>query len=307
MMESGIVALAAFVGVSLLVVVLVSLFNRQGGERTRERLRDAGLGGRPAQAWENLGRKLLAALPSLGNPLLPKQEAERKQLDVRLRRAGFNQPKAPLVLLGVKAVLMLLGPAVTLVALCLEVPFLISLVAGLAASTMGMVLPGLWLDWQVARRQKVLRRALPDALDMLVLCVEGGLSLNGALARIRGELQAVHPRLAAELSVVEREMMMGLSAGEALRKFGERADLEELRSLAAVLLQSERYGASMVKALRVYADTLRVERQQRSEEMAQKAAVKILFPTLLCIFPAIFVVVLGPAAYQIKAVFSNMK
>jgi tight adherence protein C len=102
-------------------------------------------------------------------------------------------------------------------------------------------------------------------------------------------------------------MLLGLSVGEALRKFADRADLEEVRTLASVLLQNERYGASVARALRIHADTLRQERQQKAEEQAQKAAVKILFPTLLCIFPAVFLVILGPAAFQIMAVFSRMK
>lgn len=306
MVENGIAGLIAFGMVSLLVVGLVTLYNRRNNQ-ARNRLRDVGVTGTPGLSWLDLKQKLVSGLPTLGNPLLPRQEKDRQQLSAHLQRAGLNYAQAPLVLLGVKAFLMLLGPGVGLVALALDQSFLVSLVAGLTASALGMVAPGLWLDYRVRRRQTLLRRSLPDALDMLVLCLEGGLSLNGALQRLRGELQTVHPELTAELNVVEREVMMGVSAGEALRKLGERADLEELRSLASVLLQSERYGASVVKAMRVYADTLRNERQQRAEEQAQKAAVKILFPTLLCIFPAIFVVILGPAAYQIQAVFTQMK
>src|SRR5262249_660115 len=109
------------------------------------------------------------------------------------------------------------------------------------------------------------------------------------------------------MNIVQREMQLGLTAGEALKKFGERCNLEEVRSLSSVLLQSERFGASVVKALRVHADSFRLERQQRAEEMAQKAAVKILFPTLVCIFPAIFIVILGPAARQIAGIFSGMR
>jgi tight adherence protein C len=109
------------------------------------------------------------------------------------------------------------------------------------------------------------------------------------------------------MNIVQREIQLGLSAGEAFKKLGDRCDLDEMRNLASVLLQSERFGASVVKALRIHADSCRLERQQRAEEMAQKAAVKILFPTLLCIFPAIFIVVLGPAAYQIANMFSQMK
>jgi tight adherence protein C len=129
--------------------------------------------------------------------------------------------------------------------------------------------------------------------------MQGGLSLSGALQRVIAELQLGHPMLASEMNIVQREMLLGLPAGEALKKFASRCDLEEVRSLAAVLTQSEFYGASMSKTLRVHADTYREQLQRRIEEMAQKAAVKILFPTLLCIFPAVFIVVLGPSVLQL--------
>src|SRR5262249_42893053 len=163
----------------------------------------------------------------------------------------------------------------------------------------GMLTPSLWVDYQRKRRQAELRRALPDAVDMLVLCVEAGLSLRAAVQRGTAELQLPHPRLARAMDIQLREVQLGLSVGEAMQKFGERCGLDEVRELAAVLLQSERYGTASVKALRLHSETCRQQRQQRAEERAQKAAVKILFPTLLCIFPAIFIVILGPAAYQI--------
>ena len=175
------------------------------------------------------------------------------------------------------------------------------------AAGLALVAPGVWLDSRKKKRQAVLRRGLPDALDMLVLCLEGGVSLTAAVQRVTAELQTAHPLLGAEMNIVQREMLLGLSAGAALQKFGRRADLEDVRNLASVLLQNERFGASVTKALRTHADILRQQRQQRAEELAQKAAVKILFPTLLCIFPAIFIVILGPAAFQLVAVFSRLK
>ena len=117
------------------------------------------------------------------------------------------------------------------------------------------------------------------------------------------ELQSAHPVLARELSIVQRQMQLGRTAGEALRQFANRADLEEIRSLASVIIQAEKFGASLTKALRVHADALRQKRMFSAEEMAQKAAVKILFPTILCIFPGIFIVLLGPAAIQIREMF----
>jgi tight adherence protein C len=147
---------------------------------------------------------------------------------------------------------------------------------------------------------------LPDVLDIITICLEGGLSLQEAIRRVTEELQNVHPLLGDEFAIVQREMLLGLSPGEALRKFAVRCDLAEARDLAAVVLHAERYGVSMVEAMRIEADAMRQDRQQRAEEMAQKAAVKILFPTLLFIFPAIFVVVVGPAVYDIMESIVHM-
>jgi len=304
---SLVIGLVVFGGTSLLIVLL-SLRSHREKTRTQARLRGLGAETPPAKDWHGLGQRLVSGLPLLGTALLPKQEAERSQLRNRLIQAGFYNPQTVLVFVGAKMLLFSLGIAVGLLGaflVGLSVPR--AMLVGLLACGVGLVAPGFWLSWKIARRQTILRRSLPDALDMLVLCLEGGLSLNAAIQRITGELQSVHPLLAAEMSIVLREMLLGLSAGDGLRKLGQRADLEEVRSLAAVLQQSERYGASVVKALRIYSDTLRQQRHQRVEERAQKAAVKILFPTLLCIFPAIFVVILGPAVYQIKAIFARMK
>ena len=158
----------------------------------------------------------------------------------------------------------------------------------------------------MVHRQTKIRRSLPDALDIMVVCLQGGLSLTGTLARVARELVSAHPLLAVELNIVERQIRMGHTAGQALRDFARRFDLEELRSMASVVSQSERIGSSVVGALTVFADTMRVRRHQRAEELAHKAAVKMLFPTLFCIFPAIFIVILGPAAIQIYQQLGDM-
>jgi tight adherence protein C len=179
------------------------------------------------------------------------------------------------------------------------------LILGLAAGLAGTLAPSFWLDHMKRVRQHRIRRALPDALDVMVVCLEGGLSLPASFSRVARELATAHPMLALEFRIVDRHTQMGRSTGEAVRDFAVRFDLEELRSMAAVILQAERIGSSVVNAMRVFADTLRVKRQQRAEELAHKATVKILFPTLLCIFPAIFIVILGPAAIQIYNVLIN--
>ncbi len=306
MLPSAIESLLGVTVGGMLLLLLVSLVSRRN-RQVSQRLRDMA-GPDPRESGRDGAKETaLAWLPPLGDALAPKDRKERGQWAHRLSRAGIHHTKAFGVLLGVRATLMLLGPVAFLLGMVGGFSTVLSMLAGAAVSALGLILPGLWLDWRTARRQTRLRRALPDALDMLVMCVEGGLSLNASLPRVRAEMQTAHPELAAELCVAEREIMVGLSSGEALRKVGERVGLEELCSLGSVLMQSQRYGASIAKAMRTYADGLRTERKHRIEEKAQKAAVKILFPTLLCIFPAIFVVILGPAAYQIHTIFSHMK
>lgn len=182
----------------------------------------------------------------------------------------------------------------------------IGILVGICAGILGIVGPGLWLDAMKRNRQTTIRRSLPDALDLLVVCVEAGMSLPAALVRVTKELRTAYPMLAMELIIVHREVQLGASSGEALRRFGDRFDLEELRSLSSVIRQAERFGASITNAIKVHADTLRHRRIEAARERAQKAVVKLLFPTVLCIFPAVFVVILGPAVYDVMEFFAQM-
>jgi tight adherence protein C len=306
MLTTSPVAIAAFLMVSSLVfLVFLVLGDRQ--TRLRTRLRDlSGQGGTNPDTL-TLGRIASTTLPKMGAPFVPTDQEERTKLQTRLIHAGLYRRQAMVVFLGVKTLLML-GPAVlgVLASLIGLVRLQEGMIFGACLGIGGLIGPSFWLDYMKAKRQSNYRRALPDALDILVICLEGGLSLPASLKRISTELRTAHPPLAAELAIVQREIQLGRTSGEALRKMGERCDLEEVRSLASVILQSEKFGASLVKALRVHADTLRLKRQQRAEEMAQKAATKMLFPTVLFILPAIFLVVLGPAAIHIALIFSRM-
>ncbi|HEX8202191.1 MAG TPA: type II secretion system F family protein, partial [Isosphaeraceae bacterium] len=228
-------------------------------------------------------------------------------LKTRLIHAGLYGRQAMALFLGVKLVLMVAPTLVGLAAAALGLRSVhTSLLVGGYLSFVGMVGPRFWLDRRKTKRQTNFRRALPDVLDLLVICVEGGLSLAAALLRVANELRTAYPAMAAELMIVQREVNLGLVPGEALKKMGERVDLEEVHNLASVVTQAERFGASLVASLRTHAATLRMQRKQHAEELAQKAAIKILFPTLLFIFPAIFIVILGPAAIRLVAMFSSM-
>ena len=252
----------------------------------------------------NWGKGLLL---SLGAFVLSNKKNRVDGLREQLLRAGYLRSSAPAIFIGVKLSIMI-GLAILFTLLPLGLGLLswrhVPL-AALSGCVAGMLGSSWWLSAQVKARQRLILRALPDALDMLVLCLESGLSFNAGIQNVADELQAVHPTLSLEMNIIQREIQLGLSAGTAFKKFGERCGLPDVRDLACVILQSEHFGASITKALRIYADTSRTERHMKAEEVAQKAAVKILFPTMLFIFPAIFIVLLGPAAFQIAKLFSR--
>jgi tight adherence protein C len=296
---------AVFLAVSSLVLLAFLLVS---GRKSRMDSRLEELAGRDGGAeQESVAQVARSALPKLGTPFIPKREEDRTLLQTRLIHAGLYGRQALAVFLGVK-VLLMMGPAfVGLIAGLLGlVSIQLGVIAGAILGIGGMIGPSFWLDWMKRRRQTSFRRSLPDALDVLVICLEGGLSLSGALRRVATELRAAHPLLAGELNIVQREVQLGRSEGEAMRQFADRCDLEEMRSLAAVIQQSERFGAGLVKALRIHAETLRTKRIQYAEEMAQKAATKMLFPTVLFILPGVFIVILGPAAIQIVEALDAM-
>jgi tight adherence protein C len=295
---------AGFASVSSLVLLAYLVV---AGRRTRvdDRLEQL------AEDWgdrpdEGVAQVAKSTLPKLGQPLVPKSEEERTRLQTRLIHAGLYGRQALPVFLGVK-MLLIAGPAILglIAGIVGLLPLQASLLGGAFFGVAGLIGPSFWLDRLKARRQTSFRRSLPDALDVLVICLEGGLSLAGALRRVAEELRGAHPLLASELHIVQREVQLGRSEGEAMRQFADRSDLEEMRSLSAVITQAERFGAGLVKALRVHAETLRTRRLQYAEEMAQKAATKMLFPTVFFILPAIFVVILGPAAIQIVEVLDR--
>jgi tight adherence protein C len=293
-----------FVMTSSLALLVATLLGTRS-TRLAVRLEDLTGTGRPAPRQDPVEQLALTALPRLGAPLVPDDVDERTQLQARLLHAGYYGRQAMLVFLGVK-ILLMTAPALigVLAGLTGVWPVANGVLAGSLLGTAGMILPSFWLDKIKAARQTSLRRALPDALDIMVICLEGGLSLSGALRHVAENLRTAHPLLAAELNIVQRGVQLGLSPGESLKFLGERTALEEINSLASVIIQVDRLGASLVKTLRVHADSLRLKRRQRAEELAQKAGTKILLPTVLFIFPALFVVILAPGLIQIRNMFT---
>lgn len=261
----------------------------------------------PSKSESILEKFTRETLPKVGNLIIPTSDEERTLLQTRLIQAGYYRKNSLHLFLATKFLMIVLPVMITLfLVIVIGLPrkaLLYPAILGIG----GMIGPSFYVDHQKRKRQICFRRALPDALDLLVVCVEGGLSLPASIKRISVELVGTHFELSSELNLVQKQIQMGMTPGEALEQLGFRSDLEEIRQLSAVVSQSERFGASITKSLRVAAETLRLRRQQHAEEMAQKAAVKILIPTLLFIFPSIFVVILGPAMYQIYEMFGSMK
>ena len=176
----------------------------------------------------------------------------------------------------------------------------------IACLGLGFLAPDFWLGRQIKNRQAKIRRGLPDVLDMLVICVEAGLSLDQATARTAEELRQSQPILSDELGVVALEQRAGSARSEAWKHLADRTGLDIVRNLVSMLVQSEQFGTSIAKTLRVHSDTLRTKRVQEIEEKAAKLSVKLLFPLVLFIFPSLFVVVLGPAVILMADSFKSL-
>lgn len=302
------IGLILFVMLSSLMI-LAGLLMGDRKRRLRVRLEELSSGETavdraPGQA---VSQAIRTTLPKMGKHLMPGDMEEQTKLKSRLIQAGLYHPQALPIFLGVK-MLLIVSPIVLglLLGVAGLIPTNYGLMLGACASIGGMIGPSFWLDHRKKKRQSQHRRALPDALDLMVICMEAGLSLRAGLQRVTTEMENVHPLLSFELKIVQREVQLGHPLGDALRTFGVRADIDDIRNLSAAIKNAERFGSSMVKTLRTFAETLRTRRQQSAEEMAQKAGTKILFPTLLFIFPAIFLIILGPAAIQLIDIMSNM-
>jgi tight adherence protein C len=221
----------------------------------------------------------------------------------RLVHAGYRHPAAAATYYGLRLVL-----AVGLPFAALSLPqvwtmprmWLVILLCMLAA--VGLVGPSMWLDLRRNKRQGEIRRTLPDALDLMVVCVEAGLGINASLMRVAQEFAVGRPVLAAEFELVTLEIRAGKSSTEALKSLSERTGVSEVSSLVAMLVQTERFGTNLADTLRVHADSMRVQRLQRAEELAAKAPLKMLFPTVL-IFAATLIVTIGPGILQMITFF----
>jgi tight adherence protein C len=239
--------------------------------------------------------------------LAPPSAAEAHKLQKQLMTAGYRAENAPVVYRAVQLVSIVGFPALVAFACALVGRPLDSAVIWIAlAVIVGFALPRYVLRRMIASRQLRLRWGLADALDLMVVSIEAGLGLNAALVRVGEDLKAVHPDISEEFEMTNLEIRVGRERDEALRNLAERTGVDDLRSLVAMLIQADRFGTSIAKAVRVYADSLRTKRRQRAEQAAQKAAVKLLLPLALFLFPTLFIAILGPAALNLIDTFGKM-
>jgi len=302
------VAVLVTVSVSLFVFGLGALLTTSGGSQAiRSRLVDARLARRGERRTVSRERKerIEEALKRVGRRVV-KEDSTPADRRLDLVRAGYRGPEAVVIYYGARV-----ASAVGLVVL---VVLLAPIMQWGTRSTILLVGAGGLLGWVIPRhvvlakarkRMKELQKALADAIDLLVVCVEAGLGLNQAFQRVAREVREVSPALADELEQVNLEIRAGSPRDEALRNLGRRTDLADVRSLVAMLIQTDRFGTSVGKALRVHSDGLRTKRRQRAEEAAAKTTIKLVFPLVLFIFPAMFVVILAPALIHILTTLSN--
>lgn len=235
--------------------------------------------------------------------MLPKSRAEVSIVEQRMTRAGFRGESVIQVFYGCKVLMPILFCAAAFFTPLHKLsPFFVYA----TCLAVGFLAPDFWLGKRIAARQKRIRRGLPDVLDLLIICVEAGLSLDQATSRTAEELHAALPDLCDELGVVVLEQRAGRPRADAWKNLAERTDEESVRNLVSMLVQAEQLGTSVAKTLRVHSEMLRVQRVQQVEEQAAKTSVKLVFPLVFFIFPALFLVTLGPAAILMVESFHKL-
>ena len=283
------------------VLGLLSLMNKRKSraDERLEELRDPTLREKEKRSREATGMAaaLEKAAPKLSQALAPKTEIEKNELKLRLANAGFNKPNAASIFLAIKLIGLSLGCMSGAGAGFVLYGMTTNGWMGIAVGAgFGFYIPEVVL-WMIKKgRQDKIFLQLPDALDLLVVCVEAGLGLDPGMRKVSDELSDAAPEICEEFDRCNMQLQMGKVRRECLREMGLRTGVEDMRSLVATLINAERFGSSIGPALRVQSDCMRVKRRQMAEERAQKTAVQMLFPLILFIFPGIFVVLVGPAA-----------
>jgi tight adherence protein C len=297
------ILLSTFVSIAFIVMVVYWLAFRPASA-TAQRLHElddrqgrGAVQSIEANTMESLAQRLAEPI----NRLVPPSAADANKLHKQLMQAGFRSPSSPGVYRATQLLLMV-GLPITLLLVWTMFAWSISdaLLPVLFAFGAGFLLPRFVLNRLIASRQLRITWGLADALDLMVITMEAGLGLNAAMLRVCEELKTVHPDISKEFELANLEIRVGRERSEALRNLADRTGVEDLNSLVAMLIQADRFGTSIARAVRIYSDSLRTKRRQRAEQAAQKAAFKLLLPLGALLFPTMFIIILGPALLNIS-------
>jgi tight adherence protein C len=306
-----IITVTTFICISLGVISFFWLVSRPQSAATERLRRMQGPGG-TSRASLSMGdeRPVAEFAERIAAPLhrlVPPSAAEARKLQKQLMQAGYRQPSAPVIYRAMQLASLAVFPGgVALGCALLGKPVNSAISWVLLAFIAGFFLPRYILRRTIRSRQQRVRWGLADALDLMVISIEAGLGLNAALVRVSEELREVHPEISEEFELANLEIHVGREREEALRNLAERTGVDDLRSLVAMLIQADRFGTSIARAVRVFSDSLRTKRRQRAEQAAQKAAVKLLFPLACFLFPTLFIAILGPAILSLIDTFGRM-
>jgi tight adherence protein C len=307
-----IIGLSTFVCISLAMVGVYWLFMRPQSAATERLKRLAGTSGSSASVSVSLsddqaGERFAERIATPLNRLVPASAAEVQRLQKKLMQAGFRSNYAPMVYRAIQLLSMAILPAmIALTCAILARPLNSAIFWILAGFVVGFFAPRYMLGRLIRSRQLRVRWGLADALDLMVISIEAGLGLNAAMMKVSTELKQVHPDISEEFELANLEIRVGRERDEALRNLADRTGVDDLRSLVAMLIQTDKFGTSIAKAIRVFSDSLRTKRRQRAEQAAQKAAVKLLFPLACFLFPTLFIAILGPALLQLMDTLGKM-
>ena len=284
------------------VLSIISSRNSRAQERLTRMSRPASLADLDLQKQGKGERMkgLVATAKALSSPLMPQTELEQSALKIKLANAGFRSDVAPMVYSGIRLVSLIVFFLVGIAVVIPRTGFHLGAFKWVAGITfIGFYLPTIILWYLRRKRQEEIFLTLPDALDLLVVCVESGLGLDAAMRKVCDEMGEHAKVICEEFSLANFQLQMGRPRREVLHDLGVRTGVDDVRSLAAILIQADRFGSSIAQALRVQSDSMRTRRKQIAEEKAAKTAVQLIFPLVLFIFPGIFVVLVGPAAISI--------
>ena len=301
-----IIAISTFVSIAFVVMAIYWTF--RPANATADRLRE--LEGERQVTSSSIEQNAVASIAErIAEPinrLIPPSAANAKKLQKQLMQAGFRSHYATAVYRSLQLVAMLAFPGAVFLGWAVWArPMNTALMPALFAFAAGFILPRFVLNRLITSRQLRITWGLADALDLMVITMEAGLGLNAAMLKVCEELKDVHPDISKEFELANLEIRVGRERSEALRNLADRSGVEDLNSLVGMLIQADRFGTSIARAVRVYSDSLRTKRRQRAEQAAQKAAFKLLLPLGALLFPTMFIIILGPALLNISDMLSG--